>query len=153
MNEYYLGVIWSLKILSVLVASTVYWIGGRPNGRLYKRILAPLALIIGVILTNLDHWNNWYLLAIPLYINWPHIGYGGKKLWFKIFRRTIWSLLYCSAALVFTIHSGAWLIFGVQVAISLICSVAFGVFNPFKSAPAEEGTIWFASNFLLPFML
>lgn len=155
MSENYQVVIWGLQVLSVLAASVVYSFGGRPGGRLLKRLVAPLLLVLPILAINyfLHHWNWWYLLALG-YVNWPWIGYGGKTLWFKIFRRVTWSVLYCSGALVFVSHSHAWLIFGVQMTISLICSVAFGVWNPFKdNAPAEEGSIWFASNFLLPFML
>lgn len=155
MNENWQVIVWTIQVFFVLMASMLYSFGGRPGGRLLKRLAAPLLLIAPILIINYyqGHWNNWYLLSFG-YINWPWIGYGGKTLFTKWWRRSLWSLLYCSAALVFVIHSHAWIIFGIQSGISLMCSTAFGVYNPFRNnAPAEEGSIWFASNFLLPFML
>lgn len=155
MNEYRLGIIGTFGILLPLVASVFYWLGGRPDGRIWKRYVTPLFLAGALIAFSFikDSFSWWYLLAVPAYLI-PYPGYGGREsLGGKIYGRSIWALCHSARALVFVLISGAWVLWSVSTAFAVVSSVVFGAFNPFDTAPEEEGLIYFSSSFLTPFMV
>ena len=155
MNEYTQGLIGTLGLVIPVIFSLLYWLGGRYNGRLIRRWVAPIFFTISVIAYSLlvggFHWL--YLLSIPAYKGITHIGYGGDTTAKKFFRRLLWSVLYSACAFTFVMWSGAWILFIVQTVISILTSILFGILNPFKSAPKEEGIICFSSSFLIPYMV
>lgn len=155
MNEYVEGTLGTLAILSALVYSTVWWIGGRPNGRVWRRWIAPL--FFGVAVNVLAYFGgtwHWAMLVYPPLLKAvSHIGYGGSTFAVKFARRSVWSFLYICCSLPLAIVTGEWLLFSVQALFCLLASNVFGILNPFKSSPQEEGTIVFSSSFLIPFMV
>ena len=154
MNEFAQGFIGSFGILLVLISSVFYWIGGRPNGRIWKRMVTPLFFALACVGFSVlkGHFAWWYLLAVPIYLI-PQPGYGADGSFEKIFRRGLWAIFHCLRSLIFVIFSGSWLLFGIQMFFALVASIGFGAFNPFPNAPEEEGLIYFTSSFLVPFVV
>jgi hypothetical protein len=162
MNEIQEGFRAIIGIAGVLPLCAAYFIGGRSQDeltryslpfrpRIWKRVISPV------------YWGSFLycysgalinLISIPVYLvlAWG-VGYGADSVLRKVLRRTVWAILYSVGALVLTLLHGHWLIFGVQTAFCITAAVAFGVWNPFKSASKEEAVICFSSNFLVPFLL
>lgn len=154
MNEYQQGLMGSLALLPSMIFSVLSWIGGRPNGRIYKRVLAPLAFCLAMfLLAFFNHHFNWvFLTAIPAYMISASLGYGGETLWKKIIRRSIWSLVRTLCSIIFVLFTGKWTLFLVQCGVGLLTTLIFGIINPLE-APEEEGLINFSSVFIVPFMV
>jgi len=89
MNEYAQGLSWTIGTLIVTIYASLWWLGGRPNGRAWRRWIAPLffsGALIGYS-AIFGSFNWWYLLAIPAYKLVTHIGYGANSIAGKIARR------------------------------------------------------------------
>ena len=154
MSEYSQGWLGSLALIPSIVFSTISWLGGRPNGRILKRLVAPIIFCgLTIALSALSSkFTWWFFLSIPAYLVQSTIGYGGDTLWQKITRRSIWSLTRSMCALTFVLFSGAWVLFIAQTVIGLIMTLVLGLTNVLP-APQEENLINFSSVFVVPFMV
>jgi len=133
--------------------SKKYW-GMSP--RVWRRLIGPISYTILVLLYSI--WTStfvWlYVAAVPLEKGLSHLGYGGTDiLWQKIVRRLVWALRLSLTPLYLVFISGNWLIYAVQLAVSVLTAIAFGVWNPFKKAPVEEGLVLFSSRIFTPFIV
>lgn len=154
MNEYLEGLQGTVGLLIPLAASAIWWVGGRPNGRVYRRWVFPLFFSLALICLSV--WMNtfrwWFLLSIPAYKAISHVGYGADTFAGKLARRGLWSLLMTACALTFCLWTHAWTVFMVQAFVGFGVAVTFGSLNPVKAAQ-EEGVICFGSTFLVPYAL
>ena len=154
MSEFTQGWLGTLAFLPSLVFSIITWIGGRPNGRIWKRLIAPVSFCLLTIgLSLISHKFSWWnFILIPSYLISCTIGYGGSSLWTKLLRRSLWSLVRTASCLILAIVAGAWTLFILQLVISLIATLVIGILNPLK-ASQEEGLINFLSVVLVPYMV
>ena len=154
MDETTLQIISSLKILLVAGFATLYGFGGM-SGKWLRRIIGPALLTAGIAGFSIwqDNFSYWYLACALSYWGALSLGYGGtddtKK---KILRRARVALALAAASLPLVIVNEAWLIFGIYAVMLQLVHVGFGVWNPFKSARAEE-TVIGATIALLPLFM
>lgn len=154
MNEHVRGLMGTLALIPSLAGSTLWWLGGRPGGRIYRRLLFPL-VFTGLVMTLslfTGKWSPWFLTSIPTYIIASHVGYGGDQLWIKITRRTLWSMTMTLASLPFAWSTGMWILLFAQAIVTLSISLIVGTTSALD-APLEEGMISFASILFVPFMI
>lgn len=149
MNEYLDCLSFGYRILIALAFGLISAFGGRPGGRILKRLIAPL--VFSLLILTLK-FNSWFLLAIPAYALSASVGYGGDTWEEKFIRRTLWSLLRTSCAVLFVIFSGAWVLLSLQFSVGLMATLLLGIENP-VSAPKEEGLINLLSVVFVPFMV
>jgi hypothetical protein len=137
------------------------------RGRIWKRLIAPLTLTLGIVLISAltGHFSYWFLFSPLAYISTTSaFGYGpndviakffhydGEELWKKILRRTVWSIARTISSLTFVLFTGKWGLFALQLIIGLFSAVYLGVKNPLK-APQEEGIINLSSVLFVPYMV
>ena len=139
MNEYTIGWLASCAGLGVVLASTLYWIGGRSN-KWIRRFVSP-AVICGTICgVSLGMGNfHWAMLAVcPLLSIGYHLGYGGDDVKTKIVKRLYYALACSGSGVLLAIVLGgnAYWILPIQIAVAL-GTVYLGVKNPVYAA-AEE---------------
>lgn len=159
---------WSLYFLGTVLVNAfsagAYSMGGRSNeqlkaynipfsNRTWKRLIAhsirAILIISCSVILGRYHWQ--YLIAVgTLYVP---LGYGGNGVLTKVLRRVLWSILFSICAFIIAYYTHKWLLYGVQTAVSMVCSVAFGVWNPFDNAAEEEGVIYLISILMTPFIL
>lgn len=154
MSEWTIGLISTLKVLSVALFGACYWIGGRTN-KWIRRILG--SLLFGGCIVGFSFWQSCYshwLLAYPvcLFIALSQ-GYGGDSFWEKVMRRGKYGIILGLSSLPIAISTGSWQLFGSQAVLALAASLVFGVFNPFHNAVDEENLIAILSVVLVPFYL
>lgn len=154
MSEFTIGWIGSGSGLGLLIASTLYWIGGRDGtSKLWRRLGGAFILALTVNLSSLflGNWEIIYLLVFPCLFAGFSMGYGGDNLLAKIIRRTLYAIGVTGSGLIFafTIGGAAWGIFIFHAIIGLT-SVWLGVRNPFH-AVAEEWAICMVLNLGLIF--
>ena len=148
--------LFTFKILAVLIFAFCYIIGGRAN-KWIRRILG--SLMLGIFVVGFSYWqrsySNW-LCCYPLLLFIAlSKGYGANdnKLFTKIHRRFSYGLLFgLSCAPVAIVYSAYYLWAG-QLALAIVASMFLGIKNPFGNAVDEEGLIAIASIILVPFMI
>jgi hypothetical protein len=154
---------WGLSALGglmALIASVLYMWGGTTmswGGKKWlRRFLGSfvLALAASIIAVALAAWDWRYLIMYPCLIGGFSLGYGGDRMWTKVWKRTVFALGTLMACVV-----GAWiagwtpsalLVLGLSFVTGLT-SVALGVFNPFKNAPLEQYLICQVLTLYVPF--
>lgn len=109
------------------------------HGKGYKALRRYLgSLIICVALCVFAVLNKnlslWYLLCYPLLIGAYCMGYGSEETWVKVLKRTLCAIAITCAFLPVVFVMGCWWLFGLQMLISIACSVVLGVKNPLHSA-------------------
>ncbi|MEN6617751.1 MAG: hypothetical protein ABFD12_14450, partial [Syntrophorhabdus sp.] len=129
------------------------------GGRLFKRLLAPMWLCIGLSIyaAAIHSFSFWILLAFPVYFLEQQIPRGTGRPAEKIWMRLVWSAFFMLGALVISLASQnpvpvkifLWLY---QAGLCMTASLLLGILNPFD-APKEEATIYFLSVFMVPFMI
>jgi len=142
MNEYTIGWIFTGSMAGMLIASTLYWLGGR-NNKATRRIgsAAVLATTVNIASWLMKVWTSWALLIFPLLFGGFSQGYGAKTVKAKIIRRTVYAVGILLSGLIFCLKYGGncWMVFIPHVGVGL-WSIWLGVKNPVY-APAEEGYI------------
>lgn len=155
MNER--GLVWLTipRLLIVVTFSVLYVSGGRSGKVLFRRILGSLTLAGGVALLALvvGSFKWWILLGIPGYFIALSLGYGGKSLPTKFFRRFLYGLALGACSFIYAPLHGLYLMAGYQTLIALFSSLFLGILNPTKAAVNEESLIAVASVFTIPFMV
>jgi len=141
-----------IQLVKLLVLSTVailYGFGG-VSGKWKRRVIAPIVLTSGLVGVSLwmDVFNWWFLAYMPLLLLAYSIGYGANKTKEKIIKRGRAGLAYGVAALPIAWSTHSWTLLGLHIAACVTVSIVLGVWNPTKSARAEETTIGFTSGFL-----
>jgi len=128
-----------LKLIWLAVFSILYGFGG-VRGKWKRRFIAPVVLTLGIVGASLwtQSFNVWYLLYMPLLAASFSIGYGADKTSEKIIKRGRAGLAYAVAALPIFIPNAAWMLLGAHVVLCVGLSITLGVWNPLKSARAEE---------------
>lgn len=154
MSEFTQGWLGTLAFLPSLIFSIITWIGGRPNGRIWKRLVAPISFcLMTICLSLISHkFSWWYFILVPSYLISCTIGYGGSSLWTKLLRRSLWSVMRTASCLILAIVVGTWTLFVLQAVIGLIVTLVMGILNPIK-ASQEEGIINLISVFFVPYMV
>lgn len=153
MNENYLQIIASSKILWLGIFSFLYGRGGMWN-KAWRRWGGSFFLTLGICLfsylTKTFSW--WFLLYFPLLSLSLHIGYGGDTLADKLIKRGRYGAALGCAALPIALVTGQWLLFGFHLGLCIFVSVLLGVFNP-VDARHEETLIASLSGLLPLFMV
>ena len=154
MSEYIQGWLGTMAFVPSVFFSLISWVGGRPGGRIWKRLIAPISFsLLTILLSILSHkFSWWYLLLFPSYLISCTLGYGGSSLWTKLLRRSLWSLVRTTASLIIAIVVGTWTLFVLQLITGLIVTLVMGILNPIK-ASQEEGLINFSSVLFVPYMV
>lgn len=147
MSEF--GVLWNavIRLSLVLLAGVLYAIGGLDiNGQGHKwirRYLASFVLVLGICVLSLisGNFSFYYLICYPLLSAAYSIGYGGAETkWGAILKRAICAIAITCAFLPIVITQNSfpvYLLFGLQLIISLATSIILGVFNPLLSAAKQ----------------
>lgn len=153
MSETTLGLQAIGGLVGVVLASTLYMLGGR-SGKWKRRFVgsAILAITVNVLFVLRGLWSPWYLLTFPMLIGGFSMGYGADELGAKILRRSIYALGVCaSGVLIAVVHgvpNGYWLL------IPHIGVGAFSIFLGVKSilpAAVEEVAVCMVLNLFLVF--
>ena len=150
MSEVTLQWIQGIKLLGLVAFAMLYGFGG-VRGKWKRRIIGPCvltAILIGVSLW-VNTFNYWYASYALLLFAACSVGYGGSNLSNKIMKRARAGGLAALAALPIFIPNHAWLLLGLHILICVSVSTVLGVWNPTKSARAEETAIG-ASYVLIP---
>lgn len=132
------------KLFWVCGFGFLYAIGGIEHKEI-RRFVAPIWLCSGMYLFSKD-WKVF--LQAPLLMVSLSLGYGADAFWAKIYKRAIFGLANSLTAFV---HKN-WKILIMHIILSVFACVAFGVFNPFNSARAEELAIGFIIGWLPMYM-
>jgi len=141
-----------LKFLVIVYVLGLYSYGGRARtSKNWRRLGAPIPLIF--YCSTMFSWLC--LLAYPLFYGSFTVGYGKTsklKKWIKseLWVRVITGLLYATASIPIAFLTGNWVVFGVQVAISVILVSLFGTQKIKLPAPYEEAVIAFFATGLVP---
>jgi hypothetical protein len=138
------------------LANVLYQLGGI-SGKWKRRyvasfVLALAANVVGILTQN---WHWQYILMYPILCAGFSLGYGGgDDTVLKIIRRAVYAagvLMSCMCGVWAAWFSGsAWLVFGIA-AVCGITSILLGVFNPFRSARAEEFLVCQVLTMFIPF--
>lgn len=149
MSETILQWIMLLKLIYLSGFAGLYGFGGI-EGKWKRRIVGSLYLTLGVIGFSLwmESFNWWFISYALLLYGALSIGYGAKKIIKKIKKRTIAGLAYGCAAIPIAIGSSSLVLLCLHIALCILVSIVLGVFNPTKSARAEETSIGFIIGFL-----
>ena len=150
-SENTLQLIQGLKLLTIVACALLYGLGGM-KGKYKRRYIAPGVYILAM--SALALWTDTFHWAIPtLYLGYClPIGYSardGKTI--EIMKRTLAGAAKGLAPLLLVIMTGCWLNFWYHLALCISISVILGVWNPTKSARAEETTIA-ACYYMIPIM-
>ena len=131
-----------VKLLILVVFAYLYALGGM-HDKWRRRFLAPFIYIAGLM--GVAYWCNtfswFYAISFPLMALALSRGYGASTTSEKIKRRALYGLGVGLACLPIAIVNQAWLLLGFHVALCVATLVILGVWNPTKSARAEETTI------------
>lgn len=151
-TEYQLSVLTGGKLLWVGGFAVLYGLGGM-NGKWKRRIIGPLWLGTGVVLSSLveGYFSWWLLLYPPMLYGALSMGYGADKLSDKLRRRALCGLLLGIAALPVAFVTANWLLFSLHIFLCILFSTILGAFNP-TSAREEESLIGTATGLLPMFM-
>jgi len=139
MSEY--DIIWlaSGSGIGLVIASTLYSIGGRAK-KIIRRLggALVLALTVNIISGFKGIWTGQLLLILPLLFAGFSMGYGADFVPMKILRRTLYMLGVCASGAIFIWSFGgnAWWVFIPHIGIGA-WSIYLGVRNPIDAA-AEE---------------
>lgn len=126
-----------IKLLICVVFAGLYAWGGMEMKWL-RRFLAPAVLCGGMFYFS----RNWRsLVQMPLMFITLSFGYGADNLILKIIKRGIYGLLNGGSSSTANILEKKWLLVGFQVVLITAAYIAFGVFNPFPNARAEESIL------------
>lgn len=154
MNEYTLQFISFSKLIWIAIFSYLYGLGGI-RYKVLRRFIGAGWMILGVI--GFQHWqgniNYWALLWPVLLCAGLHKGYGGQELAVKMCKRALYGLLLGLAATPLALVSGMWALYGYSIVSTVIASVVFGAFNPFKNARDEESNVAVAAVIFPMFMV
>ena len=152
MSENTLQWIQFIKLLILAGYATLYGFGG-VSGKWKRRYIAPFILTAAFMGVSvwMSTFSLWYALYFPLLSLALHIGYGGTTLGEKVKKRSLAGLALGVAAAPLAIVTASWLLWVFHIILCVFTSVVLGVWNPTKSARAEETMIGFISGFL-PFM-
>jgi len=148
MSEVTLQWVQVLKLLTLAGFSTLYGFGGI-SGKWKRRIIGSLLLTSAIVGFTLwmHSFNWWLLLCALLYFGSLSLGYGADNLNEKLIKRSLFGLANSLACLPLAIIQSAWLILGLHIVLVTSISVVLGVWNPTKSARAEETIIGFSIGF------
>ena len=142
MNEYSIGFIFTGSMIGLVIASMLYWIGGRAV-KIIRRMGSALTLGLTVNIASflMKVWNPWLLGIFILLLCGFAMGYGANTTIQKLIRRSLYAIAVCTSGLVFclTLGGNAWLILPLHIGVG-IWSIWLGLKNPLY-APAEEGFI------------
>lgn len=171
MSEIWAGLQAVLGVLGAVIAAIFFMLGGRSieelkkwklnlfgdkSNRIWGRVVAPIFFATWVVLLSLtSHWSWYHLLGYASYFAVSRLGYGGNTLWTKILRRTLWSVLFTAASLVYALGGvtpNFWLIYLSQVLVGLFITVLWGVTNPML-APREEYIIKLSNLLFVPLLV
>jgi len=134
-----------LKLLCVGGFALLYALGGI-EFKWIRRFIAPVWLGGSMFLFYRD-WKVF--LQTPLLMISLSFGYGGTdQVWLKIWKRGVFGLVNGATALV---HR-KWKLGLIHLCLCVGVCIAFGVWNPFGSARAEEMGIGFIIGWLPMFM-
>lgn len=154
MNEITLQWVQLIKLLIIAVCATMYGFGGVVNKGI-RRIGAPIVLtagIVGISLWTTGEFTWLYLLYAPSLFGAYSTGYGGTSdTKVKILKRSRYGALTGIAAVWIAIPNATWLLLCLHIFLCVLVSVILGVWNPTKSARAEETAIGF-TTMLIPFV-
>ena len=149
MNEITLQWVQLIKLIVIAIFATLYGFGGI-SGKWKRRFVGPIVLLIGVI--GITLWTESFHWA---YIVWPlllcfslSIGYGADNLRDKFIKRGRAGAAYATSALPLFIVNQSWLLMGLHFILCIGISIIMGVWNPTKSARAEETGI----GFIIPYI-
>ena len=154
MNEVTLQWIQLLKLMILAGSAVLYGFGG-VSGKWKRRFIAPFLLTGGIMGVSL--WIqtfSWYYAFFALLLAGAFsIGYGeNSKLMkltkSKVLTRGIAGLAIGAAALPIALVNGAWILLCLHISFTISTSIILGVFNPTKSARAEETMIGFIAGFI-----
>ena len=149
MSEITLQWIQFIKLILLAGFATLYGFGG-VSGKWKRRIVAPVLLTAGLMGISLwvGQLSFWYLLYALLLFGAFSLGYGATSMSDKIRKRAIAGLAIGFAAAPIAIVNAAWLLWVFHIILCVVTSVVLGVWNPTKSARAEETMIGFIAGFI-----
>lgn len=140
MSEYTLGTLGTAGVICVVIASVLYWLGGRANKWL-RRFVAPAVLTAGIcgISAVKGNFSLWFLGVYPCLVLGFSLGYGAEDTAGKVIKRVICAAGILSAGVMACLGLGgnAWLLLAVQ-GILAAGYVFLGV-KSILNAAVEEG--------------
>jgi hypothetical protein len=154
MNEIMAGTLATIALIPSVLFAWISMVGGRPNGRIYKRIVAPFVFVsLVIVLSLISHKFSWWLVGLyPSYFISCMVGYGGDNIFTKCWRRILWSLIRTASCLPLCILTGNYTLLILQLIVGVSTAVILGVKNPL-AAPIEESIINLISVIFVPFMV
>lgn len=137
----------SLAFLAVALTALSAWVqmlGGRPNGRVFYRLVFPLVFsfsVIGISLIS-DNFRLSLLLLIPYYLIITHLGHH------SFIKRLFECLMYGLGGVV----CGMYFLLGIQLIICILAAL-IGHFCQDKKAPVIEMIVDFLRIALIGVMV
>lgn len=126
-----------IKLLIAIVFAGLYAWGGMEMKWL-RRFVAPAVLCLSMF----GFSRNWRcLIQMPAMMITLSFGYGADSLIGKILKRALYGLLNGVSSSTANIWLKKWLLVGFQVILITAAYIAFGVWNPFPTARAEESIL------------
>lgn len=144
MNEWTLQILAFSKLIVASCCAFLYGIGGMTD-KAIRRYLVPILLAIFIwIFSSIETTRNYLYFIYPLLLCGAfHLGYGGNDTLTKIKKRFIYGLACGISAITIPIFINLWLLYWVHLALCILLTIIFGVWNPFKSARDEETCLGF----------
>ena len=159
MNELTIGIIAFCKLVLVAITALLYMMGGRDGiTKGVRRFIAPAILYSGVLGFAFINGSpsipliSSIAVSMGLLMASYTLGYGASTIGEKIIKRFIFGLLVGGSSIALAIVSGSYVLFALQVVVSVIVTVVMGVLNPVEAAE-EESIIGFMGCVFVPFML
>ena len=151
MNEY--KILWTgaASLIGLVIASTLYAIGGRKY-KAIRRFGGSLILTVTIVMSAIvmEVYSHMLWIIYPLLAAGFSLGYGGDGFWEKLTRRSIYAIAICGSglflALLFGVPNG-FNLFYIHLVMGAI-SVALGLANPVY-APIEEMLVCMVLNIML----
>jgi len=151
MSEYGIGVLGTAGIITVVIASMFYWLGGRSKKWL-RRFISPAILTIGLCGISLikGNFSPWFLGVYPCLVLGFSLGYGADNMAEKVLKRALYALGVLSAGVMacLGLGGGAWWLLAVQLILA-VGSVILGV-KSILPAAVEEGIICILLTLFIP---
>ncbi len=149
MTETTLQMVQFLKLIWLAGFALLYGLGGIDN-KWIRRVGGSIFLAIGVIGFSLwtQSYSHWLLFYAPLLFASLTLGYSGDDAAEKVTRRMVYGLAVGFAAFPIAIATHLWLAFAMHMVVCMCVSLFLGVFNPTKSARAEESMVGFVIGFM-----
>lgn len=142
MEEITLQILAVSKLLSAVMLSALYAVGGMANKWIRRFLMPGLLLLFLGLFSLLGEWHWLYAGTPAIICIGTTLGYGADKFWMKVLKRTLIGVVFGTACIPIALVTGQWSAAILHFILCVSSMMLLGVWNPF-TARAEETMLGF----------